>query len=61
LQFIAKCSHDTYLLAWIAGSHAVSVTSHEDTLHFRPDRPFAKILCRNWGLFFEEEKECAKA
>lgn len=37
-MIIAKCSHDTDLLAWIAGSRAVSVTSHEDTSHFRPDR-----------------------
>jgi predicted dehydrogenase len=37
-MIIAKCSHDTDLLAWLAGSRAVSVTSHEDTLHFRPDK-----------------------
>ena len=37
-MIIAKCSHDTDLLAWIAGSHAVRVTSHEGTLHFRPDK-----------------------
>lgn len=37
-MIIAKCSHDTDLLAWFAGSRAVSVTSHEDTLHFRPDK-----------------------
>ncbi len=37
-MIIAKCSHDTDLLAWIAGSHAVSVTSHEDILHFRQDK-----------------------
>ncbi|QTN33316.1 Gfo/Idh/MocA family oxidoreductase [Akkermansiaceae bacterium] len=37
-MIIAKCSHDTDLLAWFAGSRAVSVTSHEDTSHFRPDK-----------------------
>lgn len=37
-MIIAKCSHDTDLLAWIAGSKAVSVTSHEDCSHFRPEK-----------------------
>jgi len=37
-MIIAKCSHDTDLFAWIAGSRAVSVTSHEGILHFRPDK-----------------------
>lgn len=35
---IAKCSHDTDLLAWIAGSEAVSVSSHESISHFKPEQ-----------------------
>jgi predicted dehydrogenase len=37
-MIIAKCSHDTDILAWFAESRAVSVTSHERISHFRSDK-----------------------
>jgi len=45
-MIIAKCSHDTDLLAWFAGSHAVDVTSQESISHFRPDQAPAGATLR---------------
>ncbi|MFK7849346.1 MAG: Gfo/Idh/MocA family protein [Akkermansiaceae bacterium] len=37
-MIIAKCSHDTDLLAWFAGANSVSVTSHENQSYFIPEK-----------------------
>ncbi len=37
-MIVAKCCHDTDLLAWLAGSTVTAVSSYAECSHFRPDR-----------------------
>jgi predicted dehydrogenase len=37
-MIIAKCSHDTDLIAWFAGAHCTAVSSFAESSHFRPDK-----------------------
>jgi predicted dehydrogenase len=36
-MIIAKCCHDTDLMAWFAGARCTAVSSFAETSHFRPD------------------------
>lgn len=46
-MIVAKCSHDTDLLSWFAGSRCVSVSSHAANIHYRPEAapPGATTRC----------------
>lgn len=46
-MIVAKCSHDTDLLSWFAGSRCTSVSSHAANTHFRPESapPGATARC----------------
>lgn len=37
-MIVAKCCHDTDLLAWLADSTATAVSSHAECSHFRPKK-----------------------
>ena len=37
-MIVAKCSHDTDLIAWFAGARCTAVSSFAGSSHFRPDK-----------------------
>jgi predicted dehydrogenase len=45
-MIVAKCSHDTDLLTWIAGAETTGVTSYAASTHFRPENAPAGATAR---------------